>query len=304
MVDKTPIKIIAIIVVPLIIAALVRFTTLDRKERSNKNSDKSEKLGLVDVDKKVGANVLITWLLPKNLLEISGISWVDADHFACVQDELGTVYLYNVRQNKIDQEIPFGPNGDYEGITVVGRTIYVLRADGVLFGIENYSGDKPGVKMYKTSLTKKQDSESLAYDKKNNRLLIAEKEVDDKDAPDFKAIYAFDLTTKTMLAAPVYKIDLKDEIFDDLKKNKAKNSISPSDIGIHPIDGNLYILEGTKPKLLIMSPAGKMLSLYELDDTNFPQPEGLTFSPDGKLYISNEGNKKEGNILQVELLNK
>lgn len=304
MVDKTPIKIIAIIVVPLIIVALFRFTTLDRKERSNKNSDKSEKLDLVDLDKKVGANVLITWLLPKNLLEISGIAWLDTDHFACVQDELGTVYLYNVSQNKIDKEIPFGPNGDYEGIAVVGQTIYVLRADGILFGIENYSGDKRSVKMYKTSLTKKQDSESLAYDKRNNRLLIAVKEADEKDTPDFKGIYAFDLTTKTMLAAPVYKIDLKDEIFDDLKKNKAKNSISPSDIGIHPVDGNLYILEGTKPKLLIMSSAGKMLSLYELDDTNFPQPEGLTFSPDGKLYISNEGNKKEGNILQVELLNK
>ena len=304
MIDKTPIKIIAIIVVPLIIVALFRFTTLDRKERSNKNSDKSEKIDLVDPDKKVGANVSITWLLPKKLLEISGIAWLDADHFACIQDELGTVFLYNVRQNKIDQEIPFGPNGDYEGIAVVGQTIYVLRADGVLFGIENYSGGKRSVRMYKTSLTKKQDSESLAYDKRNNRLLIAVKEVDDKDTRDFKGIYAFNLTTKTVLAAPVYKIDLKDAIFDDLKKNKAKNSISPSDIGIHPIDGNLYILEGTKPKLLIMSPEGKMISLYELDDTNFPQPEGLTFSPDGKLYISNEGNKKEGNILQVELLNK
>ena len=304
MVDKTPIKIIAIIVVPLLIAALVRFSTWDREDKSNKNSDKSEKLELVDHDKKVGANVLITWLLPKKLLEISGIAWLDADHFACVQDELGTVFLYNVRQNKIDQEIPFGPNGDYEGIAVVGQTIYVLRADGVLFGIENYSSGKRNVRMYKTSLTKKQDSESLAYDKRNNRLLIAVKEVDDKDTPDFKGIYAFNLTTKTMLRTPVYKIDLKDAIFDDLKKNKAKNSISPSDLGIHPIDGNLYILEGTKPKLLIMSPSGKMLSLYELDDTNFPQPEGLTFSPDGKLYISNEGNKKEGNILQVELLNK
>lgn len=304
MVDKTPIKIIAIIVVPLIVAALVRFTTLDGKEKSKKNSDKSEKLVLNDPDTKVGANVMITWLLPKKLLEVSGIAWLDEDHFACVQDELGTVYLYNVRQNKIDQEIPFGPNGDYEGIAIVGQTIYVLRADGVLFGIENYSGDKRSVKMYKTSLTKKQDSESLAYDKKNNRLLIAVKEGDDKDTPDFKGIYAFDLTSKTMLAAPVYKINLRDEIFDDLKKNKAKNSISPSDINIHPIDGNLYILEGTKPKLLIMSPAGKMLSLYELDETAFPQPEGLTFSPNGKLYISNEGNKKDGNILQVELLNK
>lgn len=303
MVDKTPIKIIAIILIPLVIAAIVRFTTLDRKDQSDKNPDKNENPGIIDPDRKVGANVIISWLLPKSLLEVSGIAWLDADHFACVQDELGKVFIFNVRQNKIDQEIPFGPNGDYEGIAVVGETIYVLRADGVLFGIENYSGDKRSVKMYKTRLSKKQDSESLAYDEKNKRLLIAAKEVN-SESSDFKGIYAFDLTTKTMPEAPVFKIDLKHEIFGDIKKGKAKNSISPSDIDIHPINGNLYILEGTKPKLLIMSPEGKMLSLYELDEKDFPQPEGISFGPDGKLYISNEGNKKEGNILQVELLNK
>lgn len=303
MVDKTPIKIIAIIVIPLVIAAVVRFSTLDRKVKSDKKSDKNEKLALSDVTKDGDADVMITWLLPESLKEVSGIAWLGADHFACIQDELGKVFIFNVRHNKIDQEIPFGPNGDYEGIAVVDKTIYVLHSEGKLFGIENYSGKKRSVKMYKTRLSKKQDSESLAYDKKNNRLLIAVKE-EDSEGSDYKGIYAFNLTTKTMPAAPVYKIDLKHKIFDEIKKGKVKNSISPSDLGIHPVNGNLYILEGTKPKLLIMSPAGKMLSLYELDENDFPQPEGLSFSPDGKLYISNEGNKKEGNILQVELLNK
>lgn len=303
MVDKTPIKIIAIIVIPLVIAALVRFTTMDTKDKSGKKSDKDEKLDILNTDKKSDANVMISWLLPESLKEVSGISWVDADHFACVQDELGKVFIFNIRKNKIDQEIPFGPNGDYEGIAVVGATIYVLRADGVLFGIENYSGKNRSVKMYKTLLTNKQDSESLAFDKKNNRLLIAVK-ADDPASEDYKGIYAFDLKTKAMPGVPVYKIDLKHEIFEDTGKGKAKNAISPSDMDIHPLNGNIYILEGTKPKLLIMSPAGKMLSLYKLDDDVFKQPEGLTFSPDGKLYISNEGNKEEGNILQVELLNK
>ncbi len=294
MVDKTPIKIIAVIVIPLLIAAIVRFTTLDSKDRSDRKSDKNEKLDLLDGDKKSGANVIISWLLPKNLLEVSGIAWLDADHFACVQDEKGTVFIYNIRQNKIDDEILFGPKGDYEGIAIVDQTIYVLRADGVIFGIENYSGNKPNVKMYTTSLSKKQDSESLAYDKKEA----------ESESSEFKGIYAFDLATKTMSETPVYKIDLKHEIFGKIKKGKAKNSISPSDLDINPVNGNLYILEGTKPKLLIMSPEGKMLYLYDLEKDDFPQPEGLSFSPDGKMYISNEGNKTEGNILQVELLNK
>ena len=309
MVDKTPIKIIAIIVIPLVIAAIVRFNTLDGKGKSDRKSGKNEQADILDIDKEVGPNVMISWLLPESLKEVSGIAWVDADHFACIQDELGKVFIFNVRLNKIDQEIPFGPKGDYEGIAVVATTIYVLRADGVLFGIENYSDKNRSVKMYTTLLTKKQDSESLAYDEKNSRLLISVK-ADDPGSEDYKGIYAFNLKTKTMPVAPVYKINLKDEIFKDVSKGKGKNKdkdndvISPSDMGVHPLNDNIYILEGTRPKLLIMSREGKLLSLYELDDTVFSQPEGLTFSPDGKLYISNEGNKKEGNILQVELLNK
>jgi len=298
MVDKTPIKIIAVIVIPLMIALAVRFTTGDRSDKSGKKSDKA---GQLNFSKEPAVNILITWLLPESLREVSGIAWLDADHFACVQDELGTVFIFNVRLNKIDKEIPFGPNGDYEGIAIAGTTIYVLRADGALFGIENYSGTGRSVKMYETGLRKKQDSESLAYDKKNNRLLIAEKESDSKSS-DYKGIYSFDLKSKTMAPDPVYKIDLKHAIFDDIKE-KTKNSISPSDIGIHPVNGDIYILEGTKPKLLVMNSAGEMLRLHDLKGGDFPQPEGLTFSPDGKLYISNEGNKKEGNILQVDLLN-
>ena len=303
MVDKTPIKIIAIIVIPLVIAVAVRFATWDAKGKSGKGSGKTEQLDLLDNDKEPTAAVLITWLLPESLLEVSGVSWLDEDHFACVQDELGTVFIFNVRLNKIDKEIPFGSKGDYEGIAIVGQTIYVLRADGVIFGIENYSSAGRNVKMYTTHLTKKQDSESLAYDKKNNRLLIAVKAVD-PNSSDYKGIYAFDLKSKTMSPNPVFKIDLNHSIFDDVNKGKPKNSISPSDMDIHPVTGDIYILEGTKPKLLIMSPTGALLSLHELKGPDFSQPEGITFSPDGKMYISNEGNKKEGNILQVELLDK
>lgn len=301
MVDKTPFKIIALIVIPLVIALVFRFIIWDRPDKSPKGSGKAGQLDLLDLKKEPAVKILITWLLPESLREVSGIAWLDADHFACIQDELGTVFMFNLQLNKIDKEIPFGPNGDYEGIAIAGNTIYVLRADGTLFGIENYSSAGRSVKMYKTGLTKKQDSESLAYDKKNNRLLIAVKAVDLKSS-DYKGIYSFDLSSKSMSADAVYKIDLKNAIFDDVE-GKAKNSISPSDIDIHPVTGDIYILEGTKPKLLIMSHTGELLALHDLKGSDFPQPEGISFSPDGKLYISNEGGKKEGSILQVEFLN-
>ncbi|SKB42784.1 SdiA-regulated domain-containing protein [Daejeonella lutea] len=301
MVDKTPIKIIALIVIPLVLAVVFRFVKGSKDDKTGKGADKTEIKDLLDAKNDQDAKILITWLLPKELHEVSGISWLDANHFACVQDEVGTVFLFNIRDNKIDKEIPFGPQGDYEGISIVGNTIYVLRADGVIFGIENYTSKQRAVKMYKTHLGKKQDSESMAYDKKNNRLLIAVKGAD-PNSQDYKGIYAFNLATKKMSETPVYKIDLNHEIFKDTNKGKSKNSISPSDIEIHPVTGEIYVLEGTKPKLIIMNTQGAIRSLYKLKGPDFPQPEGLTFGPDGKMYISNEGADGEGNILQVELV--
>lgn len=307
MIDKTPVKIIAVIVIPIVLAVLIRFATWDEKDtKSKKGSDKTEKIDLKGFDNESAAKVMISWLLPEKLLEVSGIAWMDADRFACVQDELGKIFIFNARLNKIEKEIPFGPNGDYEGVAVVGKNLYVLRADGTLFGVENFASDKPNVKMYKTHLGKKQDCESLAYDDKNNRLLVAVKE-EDSFSKDYKGIYGFDLTSKAMSSTPVYKINLKDAIFEQVDEEKTKNLISPSDIDINPLNGSIYILEGTVPKLLIMSPEGKLLSLYKLDKKEFPQPEGITFADNGTMFISNEGNKKdekEGNILQVDLLNK
>ncbi len=299
--DKTPIKIIALIVIPIALAAIIKFGSWGGSDKGG--SDEENQASLMGASTEVKVKALITWLLPDELLEVSGISWLDQDHFACVQDELGKVFIFNTRLNKIDREIPFGPDGDYEGVAVVGNALYVLRADGVIYGIDNFSVNKPQVSLYKTHLTKKEDSESLAFDKKNNRLLVAVKGRDARSS-DYKGIYSFDLKTKTMSAQPVYKITLTDSIFNEIGSGKPKDAISPSDIDIHPVTGDIYILEGTKPKLLVMSQKGVMLSLHKLKGDEFSQPEGIAFSPDGKMYISNEGNKGPGNILQVELVEK
>ena len=49
-----------------------------------------------------------------------------------------------------------------------------------------------------------------------------------------------------------------------------------------------------------MDSIGKLLKLHKLYEESFPQPEGITFAPDGTLYISNEGKGGTANILEVE----
>ena len=74
----------------------------------------------------------------------------------------------------------------------------------------------------------------------------------------------------------------------------------PSALGIHPVTGDLYITDGPKSRLVIMDMSGNVKKLLELG-SQFEQPEGLTFSPEGEMFVSNEGVKDAGNILQVAI---
>ena len=248
-----------------------------------------------------GITVIKKWEMPKELTEISGLSYIDDKRLACVQDELGTIFIYNIASSSVEKEIPFGAPGDYEELAVVGETVWVLRADGKLFEVSNMNAAKPAVNEYSTHLTMKQDSEGLCYDKKNNRLLIAIKGVE-PGTEDYKGIYAFDLASKKMDQQPVFKIDLLNKVFETHGSGKKKKgSMNPAGIAIHPDSGDMYITDGRDPKLLIMDAAGTIKKLYSLNAKQFSQPEGITFNAAGDLFIANEGTKQPGNILQVKI---
>ena len=79
--------------------------------------------------------------------------------------------------------------------------------------------------------------------------------------------------------------------------------MQPSAIAIHPKTGDLYITDGAKPKLLIMDQQGAIKTVKILNSKEFNQPEGISFSPEGGLFISNEGSKQPGNITEVKYPN-
>lgn len=252
---------------------------------------------------KENYTIVRKWEMPKELNEISGITWAGENQLACVQDEDGIIFIYDLTSNAVEKTINFSKTGDYEAITVVDSTAFVLRSDGELFEIVNYLSNNFEVKTHSTPFSGKNNMESLTLDKKNNRLLLIPK---DKDlgSRDNLGIYAFNLDTKQIEKNPVIQIKHKDPIFKNKNKDdgkKASNSIHPADIAINPLDGNIYIVDGKKPQLLILDPKGKAVKLYNLLQKSFSQPEGIIFSSDGKMYISNEGKKGTANILEVEL---
>lgn len=299
---RTAIYIIAFIVLSLGVAFTIRTTNIDKpgSEKSekkdkgkNKKSNKTEQAG-ADVE------ILKKHEVPSILREISAIVYLGNNRFACVQDEVGKIFIYNTAASKIEKEIPFAGAGDFEGLAIAGSTAYVLQSDGQIFEVKNYESGKPSVRSFKTHLSAENNTEGMCYDAVNNRLLVAIKG-NEVNSDVYKGIYSFSLSDYKMNTNPVYKIDLKHPLFANVKAKKKGSQMQPSAIAIHPKTGDIYITEATKPKILILDRSGNLKSLKTLSSEDFYKPEGISFSPEGNIYISNEGKKDPGNILEVSI---
>jgi uncharacterized protein YjiK len=240
------------------------------------------------------------WELPSVLRGVSGIKYLGDNRFACIQDEEGTIFIYNADAGKVEKTIPFSGPGDFEGIAIAGSSAYVVRSNGTIYEVQDYEEAKPKVMQYDTPLTAKHNVEGLTYDKNNNRLLVAVKG-NEPGNKNYKGIYAFDLKAKQLAVKPVIKINLADPFFNSMKGNATDQVFQPSAIEIHPITNDIYILQGSDPRLIVMDAKGHMKKLYTLNRSLFPQAEGLAFTPKGELYVSNEGKDSAATIVKVTL---
>lgn len=233
-----------------------------------------------------------SYQLPEVLNELSGISYLGAQTVACIQDEKGIVYFYDLESQKIIRKLKFEKKGDYEDLCIVNDDLYILKSNGDLFRIKNYESADFKVKKYETRLSTKNDTEGLCYDIGNDRLLILCKEkagVKEK-IKNKKAIYSFPLDDKKVNKLPLHTIDTKD-VADYFDKKHSKTHYKPAAIAIHPLSGELYIIDSVENSLSLLSQDGELLAVHKLPETLLPQPEGISFDENGNLYISSEASE-------------
>jgi uncharacterized protein YjiK len=258
--------------------------------------------------------------LPGILHEISGITLINPSSVACIQDEYGVIFIFDLLDNEIKDQLVFSGNGDYEGIARVDKTFYVLRSDGTLFEYRDNASPDAVPKIYSLDIPAS-ENEGLCYDKKGKRLLIAPKSKLEKsfERKESRLIYGFDLKSGTLAKEPVYEFDIEQitsfaldnkVIAPEKEKKKSKKgkkksedkvpeiNLRPSAIGIHPVTNELFVLSSIENMLFIFRRSGTIKHIEKLDKDIFNMPEGITFFDNGDMLISNEGQNKVPTLLR------
>ncbi len=270
--------------------------------------EQADSLFLITDDVSVYYNLKIPddkYFLPYSLSEISGITHLNDTHLLCVEDEGGKVYEYSLAKRKITNTIAFSNPGDFEGIELVGDTIYVLESDGDIYEFAYTKHSSTRATKHENKLSRKNDTEGLGYNPYTGHLTIACKEDEDIEGTNAKGktVYQFDLRTKKLFPKPLFEITatLMDDFFEahrDFEYNKDRIKFEPSGIAYNPLDGYFYLLASVGKLLVVLDQNGAIKATYPIAPRVLSQPEGISFSSRGDLYISSEGEGDKGYIMK------
>jgi uncharacterized protein YjiK len=243
-----------------------------------------------------------SFLLPDDLQEISAIAAADDHTLACVQDEKGALFFFDLDQGRLVRRAKFGPGGDYEGLAKIGDDYWVLRSDGVVLRLVAAADRYEIAETLATGLPVK-EFEGLAVDGAANRFVLAPKSVaKETEERDLRPLFAFDLATRVAAKEPLITLHL-DEVLDAARlqgiavptriskrgKEKPLVRLFFAEVAVHPETGDLWLLSAGDRALLVVDRNGKLRGMHFFTTEEMPQPEAATFLPNGNLVLGSEG---------------
>ena len=234
--------------------------------------------------------------LGKSVNEISGLTYnADDTSLLAISDSKRKIFQIDLRREKLkDYSEKIYTQSDFEDIVKVDTVTYVLISDGTVISLPLKVADSSKTIVYPSPFTGKNDFETMYYDSTVKGLIVICKECEAEKGQHRRTAFRFDLASKTFDTAAFYGISTED--VKALVKNDDAE-FRPSAAAIHPIERNLYILASAGGLLVITDTKGKVLEAFNLNPDLYPQPEGIAFSPNGTMYISNEGKYGKPSLL-------
>lgn len=229
--------------------------------------------------------------MKNRLKEISGIHYLNGNLFVAIEDEDGIIFTVDFATGKIVDQKVFAGRGDFEDITMDAKFFYVLESNGKIYRVSR-NDDTSKLSVNALQNNSGSEFESVYLDPAGKNLVFICKNCPGEKKHGINA-YAFNLQDARFNDLPAYTINM-----DVLSKEERSSGLKPSAAAIHPIEKKLYVLCSLGKMLLVCDLQGKVEKGYHLNPEIFQQPEGIAFTPNGDLFISNESNHSKANILK------
>lgn len=218
--------------------------------------------------------------LPVEMDEVSGLAYYpkDTSVFAIIDEE---AVLFKVPIMRIEEarKWTFGNQKDCEDIVLIDSTFFILVSNGDVVKL-TFNGDKIETEESDFGSGKKKNEFEAMY-ADSGKLVMMCKDCDE----DQKSITSFFYNPGDKSYADAGSLDL--EQLNGKTQKKIKD-IKPSAAAINPATGELYILSSVSKQLLVVNKENNITELYDLNPKIYKQPEGIAFTPQGDLIISNE----------------
>jgi uncharacterized protein YjiK len=241
--------------------------------------------------------------LQPQLHEISALTDINAQTAACVQDELGTVFFIDLESGRIVDRVPFGPPADYEGLTRVDDSLWIIESNGLLTELLLHRSRLKVGSIRRLDLGH-DNIEGLGYDAVSGTILIAPKDGPQgtKAEKRDRRVFAFDPRTGEVRADLALDTSLdriaaeaeQDGIALPMRTTKQgeqrmRLKARFSSIAIHPSSGRIYALSAVDHAVLEFDRSGRFRGIHGFDARTLPQVEGLSFLPNSDLMVASEG---------------
>jgi uncharacterized protein YjiK len=220
--------------------------------------------------------------LPPMLDEISGIYYYPKDKsLFAIHDERGWLYKIHLDKNLTIDKWKYAPGADFEDVAVADSTFFAIKSNGNLVAFRFARPDSAVLQTF--HLPGKPNFETLYVDSSRQVLLMVCKIVN--RMKEYDQCLRVRLQTNEIPGLTGFAINAKQiekRLGDKMPKFK------PSAAAINPKTGELFLISSVNKVLVVAESDGKVIDVFQLDPILFKQPEGLTFTPEGDLLISNE----------------
>jgi len=230
--------------------------------------------------------------LPGRLREVSGLTFTSGGALLAHGDEVGRVYRIDPAREAVDRGFQVGPEplrADFEGIEAVGDRLFLVSSDGRLYEFREVDeGGASPVRITDSGAGAGCEVEGLAHDPEENLLLLACKETL-PPAPEVR-VHRLSLDPSVGQPHPL-RVPLA-----ALAPYGLGEGFHPSGIAVDPQTGTLVLVSAREEAIVELDKEGRVIFAVRLSPRRHPQPEGIAFGPDGRLYIADEANGRDARI--------